>query len=172
MSFDTQLAVGQLGESQIAMWLRRRGHHVLPVYEKERGQGVGPRIFAADGTRIVAPDMLTFHGHKATWVEAKHKEAFTWHRLTGRWVTGIDLNHYAEYQRLLPLTKWPIWLLFLHRGGQAKDSPPSPSGLYGNTLHYLMDHENHTHQNHGRHGMVYWAERDLKKLADYPLEAP
>jgi hypothetical protein len=55
--------------------------------------------------------------------------------------------------------------MFLHDGGQAKDSPSeSPRGLFGNNINYLREHVNHTHQNWGRHGMVYWAIESLIKL--------
>ncbi len=104
------------------------------------------------------------------WVEAKHKTAFSWHRLTERWVTGIDLRHYEHYLRVAMKTPWPVWLLFLHEGGQAKDSPAeSPAGLFGNELLFLSAHENHRSDKWGRSGMVYWAEASLKKLAGLEL---
>ena len=140
---------------------------MLPVYEVEKGNFAGPRFFPSEHSPLVAPDMLTFANGEVIWIEAKHKTAFTWHRKTKRFVTGIDLNHYRDYLRIQEIVEQPVWLLFLHKGGQAKDSPPSPSGLYGNSLGYLKNHENHRHQNHGRYGMVYWAIHDLRKLAEY-----
>ena len=162
------LSVGKLGEGRIAMWLRRKGHTVLPVYEKEIHEGKGPTLFSpADA--LIAPDMFVFKprdARHAVWVEAKTKSAFTWHRQTGAWVTGIDLRHYRDYLKLLALSPWPVWLLFLHLDGQAKDSPPgSPQGLFGNSLLYLRDHEHHRHENWGRGGMVYWVHGDLRLLA-------
>lgn len=168
--FEEQLQSGKVGESQIAQWLQSRGHHILPVYEIEKGQYAGPAVYASDGSKIIAPDMLVFNNEKVIWVEAKHKNAFTWHRISSRFVTGIDLHHYFEYQKIAKLVSWPVWLLFLHRKGIAKDSPPGPTGLFGNDLEYLITHENHRHKNWGRYGMVYWAVEHLKKLSDYPLE--
>ena len=155
---------GLAGESVIARWLRNRGNTVLPVYEKIIDEGKGPQLYLP-GDAVIAPDLLTFNGERALWVEAKHKTAFTWHRITGRWVTGIDLRHYDDYLRVNRETPWPVWLLFLHDGGQAKDSPPdSPSGLFGNSLGYLSEHENHRHANWGKSGMVYWALESLQLL--------
>lgn len=166
--FDKKLESGKVGESQIANWLKSKGHNILPVYEIEKGQYAGPSVYSSAGDNIIAPDLLIF-GQETVWVEAKHKTAFSWHRKTKRFVTGIDIHHYFQYQKILDLVDWPIWLLFLHKGGQAKDSPESPSGLFGNNLLYLMCNENHRHDNHGRTGMVYWAINDLKKMAGYPL---
>lgn len=171
MSFEDSLCVGKLGESQIASWLRKRGNHVMPVYEVSSGQYKGPTIFPSYGGDLIAPDMFVFNKDRAFWVEAKHKEAFSWHRKTRRWVTGIDVRHYRDYKKLGEISQWDVWLLFLHKGGQAKDSPAnSPSGLYGNRLEYLIENENHRHENWGSSGMVYWAEEHLKKLSSYSLE--
>jgi hypothetical protein len=167
MSFHESLVMGQAGESAIAGWLKRKGFAVMPVYEKELETGKGPQLFMANG-ELIAPDLFVFHpdNKKVLWIEAKHKSAFTWHKITGRWTTGIDLRHYQDYCRVADISPWPVWLLFLQRGGQAKDSPPdSPAGLFGNTLAYLRKHENHRHANWGPSGMVYWAKESLRELA-------
>jgi len=164
MGFNQTLEMGKVGESRIAQWLRQRGNNILPVYEIEKEQFKGPAVYTCDWRELIAPDILAFKKDQVIWIEAKHKTAFTWHRITNRWVTGIDLHHYKQYQEVAKLVDWPVWLLFLHQGGQAKDSPAkSPSGLYGGSLKYLMAHENHTHNNHGKSGMVYWAIENPEK---------
>lgn len=156
---------GLAGESTIALWLRRSGYTVLPAYEKIVDNGKGPRVFLPESI-LVAPDFLSWRGQKVGWIEAKHKTAFTWHRLTHRWTTGIDLSHYKDYLKVADLSPWPVWLLFLHDGDQAKDSPPnSPRGLFGNDLNYLRHHENHRSDKWGPSGMVYWAVGDLQLLS-------
>ena len=172
MSFEQSLEVGKIGESRIAAWLNQRGLHVLPVYEKEVREGKGPTLFSAEGKQHICPDLLAFRDGKAYWIEAKHKNAFSWHRATERFVTGIDVKHYQEYmqvQRIHP--EWAIWLFFLHRKGTAKDTPEGlvgPSGLFGGTLNYLQAHENHRHGNWGNGGMVYWSANTLQQIA--PLD--
>lgn len=166
MNFSQQLSYGMAGETAIARWLQRRGWAVLPVYEVIVDRGKGPRLYLPDSS-LIAPDFFVFRSGRSLWVEAKHKTAFTWHRKTQRWVTGIDLRHYEDYCRIDDMTPWPVWLLFLHEGGRAKDSPPnSPAGLFGNALSNLRKCENHRHENWGRSGMVYWALESLHKLAD------
>lgn len=161
----TQYQFGVAGESRIARWLRALGYTVLPVYEKLVEDGKGPQLYLPQG-HLIAPDLLVFNAKRVLWIEAKHKTAFSWHRLTSRWVTGIDVRHYEDYCRVQNETPWDVWLLFLHEGGQAKDSPAnSPRGLFGNRLAYLRLHENHQHENWGRSGMVYWALDSLKHLA-------
>jgi len=167
--FARHLQTGKTGESVIAGWLRSRGNHVLPVYEIAEGQYKGPQLYTCDGHELIAPDILAIGGGKVCWVEAKNKSAFSWHRKTRRFVTGIDLHHFEQYRRVAGVTQWPVWLLFLQRGGKAKDSPESPAGLYGGEIMYLSANINHTHKNHGKSGMVYWAEQSLTKLAAYPL---
>jgi len=160
--------MGQAGESIISRWLRSRGCAVLPVYEKIMDTGKGPHLFLPQGS-VIAPDLFVFKGHDAWWIEAKHKEAFSWYRITSQWVTGIDLHHYEQYLRVDEMTPWPVWLLFLHRGGQAKDSPPnSPAGLFGQTLELLRHQENHRSDKWGKGGMVYWACNSLLLLESLP----
>jgi len=166
--FKKALAIGKTGESQISKWLLSRGASVLPIYEIAENQFKGPAMYSGDAT-IIAPDMMVFSEGKITFVEAKHKNAFSWHRKTKTWNTGIDLHHYREYIKIQENTWVPIWLMFLHRGGAAKDSLVSPAGLFGNSLEKLMRTEHHRHSNHGKSGMVYWEKDSLIKLAEYPL---
>lgn len=165
-TFNQKLSFGKTAESAIAKWLRSLGYSIMPVYEKTNdGDYKGPQLFTPNES-LVAPDMFVFRDKTCLWIEAKHKDAFSWHRITQKWVTGIDLRHYNDYCKIDDQSPFPVWLMFLHRGGQAKDSPPdSPTGLYGETLKYLRMHENHRHDNWGRSGMVYWSIDTLKKLA-------
>lgn len=163
--FSQALKVGQMGESLIASWLRSRCWHVLPVYETEINTGKGPRLFAAT-CELIVPDMFVFNGARARWVEAKHKTAFTWYRKKQVWQTGIDRHHFHQYRRVAAIGAWPVWLMFLHRGGQAKDSPPnSPSGLFAGEIEYLASCIDHEDDSASRTGMVYWNYDALKCLA-------
>lgn len=168
MTFAEKLNCGQVGESLIANWLRDRGWSVLPVYEKEIDSGKGPRLFTP-GENLIAPDMMAFRigREDAYWVEAKHKTAFSLYRKTGCWTTGIDLVHYRHYCELDDTYTLPVWLLFLHLGGQAKDSPAdSPSGLFGREIAKLRKCESHRSDRWGSGGMVYWARESLIQLAN------
>jgi hypothetical protein len=170
MTFEENLCWGGIGESQIAKWLRSRGHSVLPIYEKEIDNGKGPRFFTPGG-QIVAPDLFVMP--RMEWIEAKHKSVFTWHRKTQRWVTGIDLNHYEEYKRARTESGCKVFLMFLHRlstpdARDLRHGCPAvcPTGLFAGDLDRLQNEENHRHDNWGRHGMVYWAVGRLKKMAE------
>lgn len=157
---------GRVGESKIAKWLIARGCKVLPVYQMIQETGKGPQLFM-DDKQLVAPDALCFKGNNAFWIEAKHKTAFSWYRKKEIWTTGIDKRHYEHYLQVDDLTPWPVWLLFLHKGGQAKDSPVSPAGLFGERLSILRNCVDHTSDRHGPTGMVYWNKDSLRKLDDY-----
>ena len=169
--FGRQLQFGKVGESVISRWLQARGHLVFPAYEKEVGTGKGPQLFAASGD-LVLPDMLAFRGERILWVEAKHKTCFTWHRLTKRWVTGIDLRHYCEYQEVAARTGLPVFLMFWHPRAVpdprdiAHGCPPEClTGLFGRNLAVLDECENHRSDRHGPTGMVYWTAQSLHLVA-------
>lgn len=169
--FEQKLRMGKLGESLIARWLKSRGWNILPIYELELDSGKGPQLFSVND-EFVAPDLLVFKhlDTNALWIEAKHKSVFTWHRITQRWTTGIDLRHYEDYLKICELSPWPIWLLFLHQKSYCLKRPnepwPCPTGLFGQTMDYLLENENHRHDNWGNRGMVYWSIDSLKKLAE------
>lgn len=170
-NFPEQLVFGKVGESKIAQWLLTRGKYLLPVYEMLNDEKKGPRLFGC-GRDFIAPDILVWSHKGVCWIEAKHKNVFTWHRITKRWVTGIDRRHYRNYLALAKAWRpWPIWLLFLHESAEphGRDKPYSPPvcpiGLYGGELFELSEKVNHEHPNWGPSGMVYWAESELKKLA-------
>lgn len=165
-SFHAQYGIGKTAESGISLWLQSRGWSVVPVYEKAENEYKGPQVFSAS-RRLVAPDMFVFKGPQVMWVEAKRKSAFTWHRKTGCFVTGIDRHHYHDYLELQKSSTLPLWIMFLQDGGQAKDSPPSPAGLFGNEIGYLSQHIHHEHDNWGRHGMVYWEIDALRRLCKF-----
>ncbi len=170
-SFEQSLAFGQIGESCISKWLQSRGHSVFPAYQVEHDSGKGPQLFTAEGDRVL-PDLLAFRGGGAIWFEAKHKTCFTWHRITSRWVTGIDLRHYDEYREVADMTAFPVWLLFFHP--QATPSandlafgcpPECPTGLFGQEISKLTQTENHRSDKYGKSGMVYWAVDKLRRVA-------
>ena len=169
MNFQEALEIGKKGESLIARYLLARGYSVLPIYEKTDCEHKGPVLFSPISGALTVPDMLAFKGAHVLWIEAKYKGAFTWHRNTGEWVTGINLHHYQQYLTIQnERPEWPIWLLFLHGDGIAKDTPEgmkSPAGLFGNALAYLHENEHHRHANYGTSGMVYWSVDALKFLA-------
>jgi hypothetical protein len=166
LCFELNLQSGKAGETLISMWMQSRGWAVMPVYEKIANENKGPQVFCATGN-LIAPDLFVFNTKKAIWVEAKHKNAFSWHRITQKWVTGIDRRHYNDYLVVSNMSAFPLWLLFLHCGGAAKDSDVSPSGLYGNDIKFLSNNINHESERWGYSGMIYWGINSLIKLADY-----
>jgi hypothetical protein len=175
--FNERLAFGRIGESRIAEWLKRaRGYSIISVYEIEQDDGKGPRLHTPGGD-LVSPDILAYKDKTVFWIEAKHKTVFTFYRKHGLWTTGIDLHHYKQYREVAKKSPWPIWILFLHTESEPPlaDRNPnnpdekSPVGLYGGELWYLTQNEDHQWKSdgrsYGRHGMVYWAEPKLNKLA-------
>jgi len=169
--FEQNLSMGQVGESLISKWLQSRGHAIFPAYQIEQSSGKGPQLFSSEGD-LVLPDLLAFRDGEVRWFEAKHKTCFTWHRISGRWTTGIDLRHYGEYCEVAEKTSLPVWLLFWHpqEKPDARDvahgcPEACPTGLFGNDLSILRNTENHRSDKWGRSGMVYWAASSLRLIA-------
>lgn len=174
--FKMCLEFGRLGESLTAKWLLDRGNFVLPVYEIENADK-GPRLYAPDRSALIATDMLVISpaGRCSIWIETKTKTGFTQLRRENRdgkcgvWQTGIDRRYFCDYRRIDEESGYPVWLLFLQRGGQTKDSPAeSPAGLYGNSIENLkdkIDHEHDFYEWEERPAMVYWNIYDLYRLA-------
>ena len=170
MSFNESLKEGLIGEGAITRWLIARGKSVLPAYQIEIPHGKGPRLFGNFG-QLVCPDLLAFDGLRTTWIEAKTKSAFVWHRKSQTWRTGLDTKHWLDYVQVSSVTPFPVWILFLHRNGfLAKDTPEgmrSPCGLFGNSIKQLELTVEHQMTNEGGSKMVYWRESSLKFLAEY-----
>ncbi len=168
-AFYGRLSRGKLGESEIADWLRSTGYSVMPVYDVPIDAGKGPRVYGPSGEEWAAPDLLAYRGPKVIWFEAKVKTGFSFHRNTGRWVTGIDAKHFEDYCHIADTSPWPVWILFLQQGQQVTGSPPCPiKGLFGNELGVLRESINHRHDAGGRGGrgaMVYWAIESLLRIA-------
>ena len=167
-AFKEALEEGHRGESLIQdYFIRARGCAVLPIHNEENIDFKGPRFFTPDG-ELVAPDLLVFGKQGVIWVEAKHKSVFSWHRISGKWVPGVDLHHYEHYQEIAEKYPFPVWILFLHKYDYCdeRDEPwPCPTGLFGQDIGHLRKNENHRHGNHGRSGMVYWGVDTFKKIA-------
>lgn len=172
MTFEDNLATGQIGESVISRWLQSKGHSIFPAYQVESHTGKGPQLFTSSGD-LVLPDLLAFKKGNIIWFEAKHKTCFTWYRIGKCWTTGIDLRHYEEYQKVEERTELPVWLLFWHPLSEPskidkphiREDSQCPTGLFGNSLKYLTQNENHKSDQYGASGMVYWARKSLKFLA-------
>jgi hypothetical protein len=169
--FEYYLSFGFHGEHLIRDYLRTQGFYVLPAYELEStGNFKGPRFFGPR-CEYITPDMLAFYEKSIMWVEAKTKSAFTWHRLTKRYVTGIDWRCWVDYNKVAKSSEVPVFLYFLQQPGhKAKDTPdyagPSPNGLFSGEINYLGRHINHIFPKEAP-AMVYWAEDSLTKIAEY-----
>lgn len=171
-TFQQALEKGQVGESQIAQWMRSRGWHILPAYEKEIDNGKGPRLFTAYGVdQLVSPDLLAMRNGEFRWIEAKHKDHFSWYGKDRTWQTGIDKRHFDDYVKVAKRTGLNVWVLFLHRSDKtwiedvAKYGAPKkcPTGLYGQRVQELNAGKRYGHQH--ANGMYYWNIDQLKVMA-------
>ena len=174
MNFQQSLKTGQLGESMISRWLRSRGWHILPAYEKEIDTGKGPRLFSPGDKQLISPDMVAIHPTQGriTWIEAKHKTAFTWYRIGRCWNTGIDAAHFDDYAEIASTLPMQVWLFFLHKqskpsAGDLRFGCPAacPSGLFVGEMAHLA--KTAILRNGYANGMYYWKDSDLKKIASY-----
>ena len=161
---------GVAGEDKIGRWLISRGTSVAR-FHWIKGSYKGPRIETPAG-ELVTPDMLAFRLNRCTWIEAKSKAAFTWHRITETWQTGVDIPKWRDYLAVRRTFGFPVWLLFLsedevpHQYDLDAGSPYTcPTGLYGREVRALACAVDHYHDGWGKDGMVYFRESSFKRLA-------
>lgn len=178
--FNDCFAFGRIAEGAIAKWLvRAQNYSILPAYEIEIPSGKGPRLLTKS-SELISPDLYAIKVNDlmvivTRWVEAKHKERFTWHRNSQNWQTGIDLKHYEDYWKVRQATCTGVYIMFLHRNEKpsrrdiASGSPDiCPTGLFCREIGYLRKHEHHrdSYDKCGHtYPMVYWNHQDLKIIA-------
>jgi hypothetical protein len=173
--FAEALRVGQVGEGDILRYLNAVGYNVLPAYEPLPGTYRGPQLFVPGGRQLILPDLLIWRvGEAGTfrWVEAKRKTAWTWHRATSEWVTGIDRRVWREYVQIEEASGIPVWVMFLQApGGVAKDTPEGvgegPEGLFSQSLARLQERVHHEHDRGGPSGMLYWTPEAFRRLCSF-----
>lgn len=170
LKFKDALNFGIDGEDVISNYFMYIGFSILPACRIECQPYKGPRLQSKE-SETTLPDLFAISKTGSMWIEAKHKSGFTWYRsmnrhgVFGSFQTGIDLKVYEEYRKIANETPFDVYLMFLHEGGKAKDSPESPAGLWGDTIENLKKIEDHTSLNYGRSGMVYWNMCDLPQWA-------
>lgn len=159
---------GKDGKSYPARRTFVSGISLLPVQTSSPAPHVANN---AGDNEWYTPEPYIKAAREVMWVEAKHKTAFTWHRITESWQTGINASHWADYQKVAEATPFiPLWLLFLQRPGVAKDTPEGmrcPHGLYGQNAEVLATCVDHFSDRWGTCGMVYWREESLRLLTSY-----
>lgn len=181
--FGRNLAWGQVGESDIARYLRRRGGHTIALCETaNEHEKHGPRLLGC-GEALTLPDLLSFRNGKASFIEAKQKKHFAWNRSKGVWVTGIDERHWHHYLKVQDRTAIPVWLLFLHKSDETPEwflrygAPPiCPSGLFAQEIQDLarciFDRNVSKKGGATDKPMVYWHWRSLIRIASVEQVCP
>ena len=163
--FRAQLAAGLKGEDLVKAWLRHDGHLVVSDFGAMKPY-LGPRVYGPSDM-IIQPDLLAIKEEDTPpkfWVEVKSKSVFSWHRITAKWTTGVDVSKYDQYLEIINQTGWDVLIVFLHfdeRSARYGDAPwPCPTGLFWQWLDKLETQENHRWGN-----MVYWAHDTLNNDA-------
>jgi hypothetical protein len=196
-NFQETLARGLHFENTIAQWLLTKNYCISPAYEKVENNHKGPRLLIP-GKELVLPDMMimqpqlpqasTSEGFalqesilqesilpQVCWVEAKSKSVFTWYRKFSCWESGIDTYYLNQYTQVQEATGLPVWIIWYQEAGKTSQYNPegrtSPSGMYGQSLSYLLEHISHQYQgkndySHGGEGMTYWNIKDLQILEE------
>ena len=176
--FSASLPRGRVGESRIAQWFISQGFSVfpasvMPAYEKERSTYKGPRLFTPTG-ELILPDLFVMRQGPphpvAAFIEVKTKSAFSLHRNSNRWVTGIDRNVYEDYLRIDQTTPFRVMLMFLQEVGSDPHSPPPDPrnvGLFGERISVLSERINHRCDpcQDFPSGGVFWARESLSLFA-------
>ena len=165
-TFKENYEYGKVGESLVAKWLRKRGNHIMPVYEKViEGEFRGPAIFPHVGKPFAAPDMFVFTKTTAMWVESKRKGLMTFRDVSRTWQVGIKMKDFNNYLNLIKMSPFQVWIFFLVTGGHDEYNRLSPGGLYCENLANLL--ETFDHYDYEESDMIYWNDEDLRKFDTY-----
>jgi hypothetical protein len=162
--FEQSLWVGENGEKLIAGFWLSRASSVMRVDPNSL------RLRTPDGL-LTQPDMFIFP--ELLWIEAKRKNAWTWHRNSRCWTDGIDFHHYQDYCRVQECTWRPVIVMFLHlsatpdqRDLDAGCEPQCPTGLFGIKVDRPPHHDSCKEEPNGsKSGMVYWESARVKQFA-------
>lgn len=157
------------GEVDVVKWFTCQNFLAFNVHMPDFCVGRGPSLALPDGRFITSPDLMVARGSARFFVEVKHKHGWSRHRKTDEWTTVIDRKYYDHYLEFSRVLRIPVLILFLIRGEETKDDPPSPPGLFGGFLEYLDANKHHEYGEFGHGGSVYWSINKLKKYSDLPL---
>ena len=145
---------------------------MVPAYQVADDSPVGPRVLGPAGKCFVAPDLLCIEpGKSVAWVEAKHKEHWSWYGVRKRWEGGIDVRDWANYRRLREVSGVPIWIMFLVQSDKPHPSDVkwlpvgkrAPTGLYGIEVADAQECVRTAPQ--WARGMAYWPIEEMERFA-------
>lgn len=108
-SFSQQLAFGEEGEHEVAMYLISKGVSVMPLYQFESTHA--PLIYSVN-SNIVSPDLICFKDD-CFMVEVKTKNQ--WVKFKDRVETGFDYKHYNHYKSIQTTTGKDVFVFFNHK---------------------------------------------------------
>ena len=113
-TFEARLSFAKAIERAGEEWLKRRGWLVLSPSDYSGPDDDKPPSLHGAARSFVLPDTLAFRAGRARFVECKWKTAATFHRVTQRWETGIQLRHWEDYRRVRAESGVPTWIVWVH----------------------------------------------------------
>ena len=165
--FQEQLAYGEQGELVIEEYLTFTENRVC-LGMRQFSPKQAPLIGTFNG-KLTSPDIITFKGNKAIFVECKRKEEWVsgWSCHDSGLETGLDAKHWKHYRELVQTTFIPLEIYFIQE-------TMSPVGIYKitidmNFLHYISSNPNHIRsgtipKNGKPNRMVFFPLEILKKI--------
>ena len=157
-SFTDALSAGAVGERLALDLYRALGYQVVLTARNRPLSGNGaPQLYLPGGKQATLPDLLCLRDGQYVFVDVKLKFDVSWHRLSGRWQTGINANHLENYASLDSL------VTFIHADYTPQDggNPDTvPYGVFTASAPYLA---RNVHHQYG--GMSYWDVGKLTPLA-------
>lgn len=159
--FQEKRDIGLQYEKALERWMQvERGLYTLPTYDYNGAkEDKAPRLMCVD-SRLVIPDLLAFGTVGARWCEVKYKGRADWNRSHQRFVTGISLHLWKQYQTVSHVTGIPVFLCFIH-GQQNHVSIDSLEALHRKISHIYDGNKM------GRNGMVFFCFDKLNYLMPF-----
>jgi len=117
--FVSNLDSGQDWEKYLFSWLRTKGCYTITTHQ----YGLldeAPYIHCPDGTKLPQPDGMISYKSELSFIEVKHKTEYLV-RDYPILKTGLDLISFRNMQRIKDITGIPVWLYFIHTGGEEEN---------------------------------------------------
>lgn len=108
------IAASQWEKAFASFLVIERGWHVLLTCDLHGGYAYAPQ-FNGVSANLVAPDLLAARNGEMRWFEVKQKSHADWHRNSQRFVTGLPLHLWNDYQRVERLTGHEVTVVFIHQ---------------------------------------------------------
>lgn len=176
--FEQNVVEARKREEAVFLWLRSKGHPVVPFFKWPIEERQGPCVWLPPGKvdgfdALILPDIGCWRHSVLEFIEVKSGKGFSWSRKDRTWQTSVRIKQYQQYVHLAELGAH-IWMFFFLEYARPTQSDllagspkECPRGLYGITIHDLEARRKERDGVHSFQEDLYVSRQALFPLAGY-----